>query len=123
MAAGSLDFSIEQGATFRRQLTIKDSDDNPVDLTGRTFRGKIKDKIQGTEAVAFTFALANQITDPGILVMSLTATQTAAISVPKGSDASRTSKQYIYDVEMVYGSGDVDRVLQGKVTVSAEVTT
>jgi hypothetical protein len=123
MAAASLDIFIEQGATFFRRLTIKDENDQPVDLTGRTFRGKIKRSIGGAELASFTFDILNQTTDPGKITMALTPTQTAALPVKRGTDAIRTTAEYIYDVEMVYGTGDVDRILQGKATVSGEATT
>lgn len=123
MAAGNLDLHIEQGATFQRQLTLKDSGGTPVDLTGRTFRGKVKDNIQGDLVATFSFTLLDQITDTGKVLITLTAAETAAIPVPKGKNATRTSEDYIYDVEMVLTGGEVERVIQGKITVSAEVTT
>jgi hypothetical protein len=34
MPASKYDFSIEQGASYKLSLTYKDSDDNPIDITG-----------------------------------------------------------------------------------------
>lgn len=121
MAAGMYDLAIEQGSTFRRSITLKDSNDDPIDLTGRTFRGKIRDKIQGAEIAQFTITVPTPA--DGTFVIELSATVTAGIPVPKGTDANRTKATYIYDVEMVYPNSDVARVIQGKAVVSGEVTT
>ena len=42
MSAGRYSFTIEQGATLDFELAYKDSDNNPVDLTGYQGRMQIR---------------------------------------------------------------------------------
>ena len=119
MAAGVLDLTIEQGVDFGMAMTIKDANDTPINITGYTFRGKIKESAQDSSPVEeFTFAL----TDPGngVVTVSLTAAETAAITAT--GDVYDEYTPYVYDIEMVDLSSKVTRLLNGEVTVSPEVT-
>lgn len=124
MSAGKLDFTIEQGTTFQRKITLTDELDVPIDLTGRTFRGQIKKVAgHGVALATFSFSLLNQLTNPGELYFSLTDVQTAAIPAAKQTAATKETVQYAYDIEMIYPTGNVERLLEGVVTISPEVTT
>jgi len=59
-----------------------------------------------------TTAIATDRTT-GILSISLTANQTAALD----------PERYVYDVEITSGTGSVTRVLEGIITVRPEVST
>jgi len=52
------------------------------------------------------------LTNAGVITLSLTATETAALAAGR----------YVYDLEMVSSGGVVTRLLEGVVTVSPEVT-
>jgi hypothetical protein len=118
MAAAKLNLTIEQGVTFTRSITIK-SNGTPVDIAGYTFAGYIRETHQDQKKLAeFTFAIQSP-TSNGVVVMSLTATQTSAIPFIYGDDGE--IKDYVYDVEMTVGS-TVYRPLQGKIILSPEVT-
>jgi hypothetical protein len=52
------------------------------------------------------------LTNAGVITLSLTATETAALAAGR----------YVYDLEMVSSGGQVTRLLEGVVTVSPEVT-
>jgi hypothetical protein len=52
------------------------------------------------------------LTNAGVITVSLTATETAALAAGR----------YVYDLEMVSSGGLVTRLLEGVVTVSPEVT-
>lgn len=122
MAAAKYDFTIEQGATFTKTLTIKDSSAALVDLTGQTFRGQIRKVAGGVDLLAtFTCVVSDQITNKGEVVISLTATDTSAIPITTQAKAVRKLDVYAYDVERVTGS-NVDRILEGEVSISPEVT-
>ena len=122
MSAGTYDILVEQGATFLLTITIKDTSGNPINLTGQTFRGKIKKSFADTIAQAtFTCTLANQITDTGKVSISLTATDTAAI-VLNTQGTARVLTTMAYDIESQDGSGIVKRWLQGLAKISPEIT-
>ena len=121
MSAGNYDILVEQGATFLLTITIKDVTGVPVDLTGQTFRGKIKKSFADVAAQAnFTCTLANQLTDPGKVSISLSATDTAGI-VLNTQGTTRVLTTMAYDIESE-SAGVVKRWLQGLAKISPEVT-
>lgn len=115
---------IEQGATFEKTFTLKDSSAVKIDLTGWTFAGKIRHRYDAPSVVAtFSAAVAsNQVTNKGEFTVSLTAAQTAAIPVDESETIDRDLTEYLYDIEATKPDTKIDRVLEGKVLVSPEVT-
>lgn len=86
----------------------------PVDLAGATARMQIRAGVGGALLLELTTendGLA--ITGPGTLTRFLSAAQTAALAWAEA----------VYDLEVEYADGTVQRYLQGAVTVSREVTT
>lgn len=116
MAAAKLKLLIEQGATFRKLLTWKTGTPaTPVNLTGCTARMHIRETI--TDAVPLvTLTTENGgITLGGVagtIELLISATATAAFTWTAG----------VYDLEVVFASGDVRRLVFGPITVSPEVT-
>jgi len=114
MAAGTLDFTIEQGATFNLLLTWK-INDVAVNLTNWTARLQARVDVEDTQTVLTLTTENGGITLGGALgTISLdqTATQTAVL--PAGT--------YVYDLELISGVGAVTRLVQGELNISAEVT-
>lgn len=97
----------KQGATFTREITLRDENNAVIDLTGFTGRMQVRVSPSATEITATVTVtiLANVIT------MALTATETAAIA----------AWNYYYDLELVNGS-NVERLLEGRFEVTPEVT-
>ena len=108
--SGYLDLQINQGATFKRVITIANTDGTPLNISGNTFRGQIRRRASSEDILA-TFTCT--ITDPsgGKLSIDLTDAQTSAI--PAGD--------WVYDIEWVNGA-DVARLLEGQAITTAEVT-
>ena len=110
MPAGSLNLTIEQGATYTNNMTV--SVDAVTDISTFTFSGDIKtDKLSDHVLASFTFVKTDAAA--GAFTVSLTSTQTA--SIPAGT--------HVYDISYV-DSSDSSRVrlLEGTATVSGEVT-
>lgn len=85
----------------------------PVDLAGATARMQIREQVGGAVLLELTTENGGlAITAPGTITRTLSATQTAALA---WTDA-------VYDLEVQYPDGTVQRYLQGAVTVSREVT-
>jgi len=119
MAAGLLDLVIEQGATFGMTITVKDANGTPVNITGYTFRGKIKESAQDASAVEeFTCTITDAVN--GVFTVGLTAAETAELTAT--GDTYDEYSGYVYDVEMVDAATLVTRLLNGAVSVSPEVT-
>lgn len=123
MAAAKLDLEIEQGTTFLRTCTIKDINGDPVDISDWTFAGQIRVKYDSTDIeAAFTFVVLNQTTSKGKFTFGLSADDSAAISVsPSGNEDCKKLTSYVYDIETTRG-GITERLLEGGVFVSPEVT-
>lgn len=115
MAAGVYDITVEQGATFRLEATWKDSTGNPVNLTGYSARMQIRETYESEDIIlAFTstggsIALGGAL---GTIVVTGAATDTAKIPMTPA----------VYDLELEASNGVVTRLLQGKATITQEVT-
>ena len=126
MPAAKLDIYIEQGAHFYRKLKFTDNatpTPNPMNLTGYTYRGQIRKTIADSTIVkSFTCTVLNQSTNTGEMTMELSDEDTAAIPLKAQKTTSRVTEAMAYDLEVVYPSGDVERVLEGVANISPEVT-
>ena len=117
--AGRYSFVIEKGASFLRTVTwyTDDAATVPQNLTGYTARMKVKTKdlssvILDSAAGDITLTLGGAA---GTVEVGVAAAKTTTLA-PTSVDG------LAYDLELVDGSGFVTRLLQGGVTVSAEVT-
>jgi len=114
MAAGTLDFTIEQGATFNLLLTWK-IDNVAVNLTGYTARLAARVDVEDTETVLTLTTENGGITLGGALgTISLDRTAAQTTLLPAGT--------YVYDLELVASNATVTRLVQGELDISAEVT-
>lgn len=117
------DIDIYQGSTFNLMVTINDDGGSPIDLTGYTFRGQIKEFTGGPVKANFSYTLQTQSGGTlGQVLIYMTATETAAIDLGEGPKHHRKSTIMLYDIEGVNGT-EVTRYLQGKATIIPEVTT
>lgn len=115
MTPGKLDILILQGATFRRVIRLT-SGTTPIDLSGATARMHIRQTIadetplielnDGNGRAVITDAAGGEIT------LMIEDEDTTALDFVAG----------VYDLEIAYSGGTVDRVLEGKVKLSREVT-
>lgn len=118
MPAAKLNLAIEQGATWRHGLQVRQgvgAQAPGMNLTGYTARMQLRNELP---APAVLLELTNTngriVITPltGELMLVLTATETAALSFDGA----------VYDLEIVSSGGEVTRLLQGKVSLSLEVT-
>lgn len=120
MAAGKLDLSLEQGATWRRQLTWHDPGPDadtlgPLkDLTGCTAHLQIRNKVGGTMLL--------ELTDESGITLGGTA-GTIDILFTGAQTLTLTVKSAVYDLYVIFIGDDPRRVLEGKVSVDFTVTT
>ena len=108
--ADFVELTIEKGATFSSQITVKDDQGIEQDLTGYTARSQRRKSYYASSKYDFTVV----VTSPalGLITMSMTAANTSNISPGR----------YVYDVEIENNSGDVTRIFEGIVTVLPNVT-
>jgi hypothetical protein len=111
--AANYDFILEQGATFQKELTLKDGNGDHMNLTGYTAKMQIRKTIDGdlikeiNESSGITIT-ANQ----GKLLLSISATDTAKFNF----------RNAVYDLTITSSGGQVTRVIQGKITIDYAVT-
>lgn len=117
MSAGLLNLTIEQGADYLLALQFLDANSAPVDLTGYVMTMQVRPTVSDS-LVLVELSTANGkivITDPtnGEFQLQLTADDTATLC---GSG--------VYDLKMVGPVADpaTSRFIQGKVTISSQVT-
>ena len=107
------DFNAAQGETFDRTVTWT-IDDVAVNVTGYTARLQIRKRHTSTATVA-SLTSGSGLTlggTAGTIQIVLSATATAALD----------ARRYVYDLELVSGSGAVYRILEGAFNVTPEVT-
>jgi FtsP/CotA-like multicopper oxidase with cupredoxin domain len=117
MTAAPRDLYIEQGAAFILSFTWYPGDPattTPNDLTGATAAMQIRDKQGGTIYVDATDANGKIVLGgvAGTIAIELDDADTNAILV----------KTAVYDLEVTLASGVTYRLLQGRVTVSPNIT-
>ena len=104
---------INTGATFSQSFDLLNNDGSgPLDLTDFTATAQFRKHPGSSSKTDFTVDLDNSPRTDGEIIISLTATQTAAISKPG---------RYVYDI--LIDSGTVKtRVIEGSVLVREGVT-
>jgi hypothetical protein len=110
MAAGTHNFTLEQGVTFSKIITVKE-DGTAMNLTGYSARSQMRATHDST-SIALTFSTTVSNASNGQITIQATDSQTAAVE----------EGIYVYDVEMESDSGTVTRLIEGTVTVTPEVT-
>jgi hypothetical protein len=108
--------TVYQGADYQQALELRDGSSALIDLTGYTFRGQAKVSYADTDAAfSFSFELRDQVSQTGLVDMSISAASTSALNITKET-------RYKYDIEMVDTDSKVTRLIQGVVLVYPEVT-
>jgi hypothetical protein len=103
--------AVDQGSDYTTTINLTDDAGANRNLTSFTARGQMKRNFSSTSNIAFTTAISNPT--GGEVIISLSNAKTANLKYGR----------YVYDVELVNtGSGNVERILEGIVTVYPEVT-
>ena len=100
---------IDQGCTFEKTITAKNTAGGNVTISSGTTSGKLRPSHYTSNNIV-TFTTAETGSN---VTISLTATQTGTI----------TPGQYVYDVEYTQSDGTtIERLVEGVVTVSPSAT-
>lgn len=111
MSASTYNISIERNVDYRVSLTLKDGNGSPIDVTTATVDAEIKQDYYFPNIVSFTVTKVNPAS--GIIELSLTAAQTAALH----------PGPLKYDVLVKYATGIFQKILKGTVFVDTNITT
>lgn len=116
MEPATYNFTIYQGKTFERQMTLKDAAGKVIDLSDYLARMTIRRTHGSAALLSLTQAAGGGITVAATspnLTLKITAAQTAALNFEFA----------IYDLEIESPGGTVDALLEGRITFHKEVTT
>jgi hypothetical protein len=109
MTAARYDIYIEQGANFNLLLNLDQDDGNAFNLAGYTPKAQLREEYDSAAFTEITCEIMSE--EDGIIKMSLTAEQTAAL----------TENKYLYDLILKDTTGVV-RLLDGRASVAQDVT-
>ncbi len=115
MSAGYHHFIIEQGATFGQTLTLKDSSDAVINLTGFSGAMQFRENPDATSAVLEITTANSRMTMGGIagtITLEVSATDTAALTASDG----------VFDLEITSGAGVVSRLIEGTYSIRRNIT-
>jgi len=115
MSAGYHHFIIEQGATFSKVLTLKDSAGSLVNLTNYSSAEMDLRASPETSAVILTLTTSNSTIALGGTAGTVTLTITAA------NTAGLTAGDGVYDLEIVSGS-IITRILEGTYSIRRNIS-
>jgi hypothetical protein len=133
MAAGRYSFTLEQGTTVDFELQYKDSDSNPINLTGYTGKMEIRSTYSGSGITYLTLTSSlgdtyTKRTDNAFLSFSGssldTPTASGSIGVYIGyelADVLTFESEAYYDLEITTGVNRT-RVIEGRVLLSRQTT-
>lgn len=105
-------FNVIQGADFARDIRID------RDLSGYTVRAQGRETWASTSTVFSSSTTANHLT-----IASATSTQSVIQwRIPAATTAGISTLEGVWDMEIVSGSGAVDRIIKGAFYLDREVT-
>jgi hypothetical protein len=114
MAAGTYNFTVEQGTTLHLIFTWLQPNRDPEDVTDYSARMQIRETIGSASTIAsFTDADALTVGDTdGVVTLDVDATETASWSFKKA----------VYDLELESPEGIVTRLVKGTIILDPGVT-
>lgn len=111
MAAGEYNIIIDKGATFAKTLTLRSANNDPMDLTDvAEVRASLRRSSNNDESWNFDFAIPTPTS--GQIEWSMSANTTDLL--PGGN--------CLYDLELEWDNGTIDRLLMGTATVRFNIT-
>ena len=114
MSAATTNLIIDQGATWEITFTYKDSEGAPINLTGYSAALQLRTSYDAASA-----ALSLSSPSSGIVLGG--ALGTIAVTASASQTGALVAGEYVYDLEITLSS-KVTRLVQGRITVTPQVT-
>lgn len=111
------ELTIDQGADVAIEIHLVKPNGQPKNLADHTIQAMMKKTYNSDSDNTYPFtSIINLPPDSGVVVLSMTNTQTDAIKPGR----------YVYDVELSFVDSDgdtvIERILEGQITVTPSVT-
>lgn len=116
-----VNLSVDQGADLFVEFNLRDESSNYINLLGYTVTAKFSRSYQSvTPTYAFDAQVPVDNAAEGLVTLSLSGTTEDTVNnIPKTGDLK--AGRYLYDVYLTSPAGDVDKYLEGILTVSPGV--
>ena len=103
---------LDQGTTFKANVTLKDSTGTVRNITGFTPRSQFRRSVKSSNSHAFV-ATIPEGTDGNVF-----------LTMNSNTTTNVTAARYLYDIELIADAAphEVERVAEGIVVVSPEIT-
>lgn len=108
-------FAIDQGTDLRVPFVLKNADGSTVDLTGCAVRMQLRKSYYADEAVD------TLSTENGRITMSPSEGRFELV-FPNSVTEGYPVQTLVYDIELVSSGGEVRRIVEGRASVTPEVT-
>lgn len=106
---------IEQGATYKHTLVWQDGNGLAIDMTGCTAKMQVRPSVASPDIL-----IELSTTNGRISIIPLDGR--ISLYVSDEDTAVLTPAKAVYDLEIYLPNGEVIRLIEGKVTIKAEVT-
>lgn len=119
---GSVNLTGKQGSTWILTLSLKQSNGEPMDLTGYTAQAQIRKDYSSVSITAEFTCTVELPESEGNITMRLEAINTASIMA--GLESTDDQSTYVYDLEISDNDNPpiISRILEGKLFIDPEVT-
>ncbi len=118
-AAATINFILYPHADFTETVTYRDSNGDPIDLTGATGRAQVRRDISDEDALLDLSTGDNTIVFGGAAGTIAFAVDNA---VTGALDVEWEGEYWVYDMLITFSGGAVERTLQGSISVIPGVT-
>lgn len=133
MAAGTYNFIIEQGSTFKRTFKYKDANGNAIELKNHDVFMDIRSDVDSPTTILDINEITTTKFDGSTTTDTLFTITSASVdakaneinlTIDADTTASMSFDTAVYDIEIADNSTPkvVTRILQGKIKLSKEVT-
>lgn len=121
MTAATYNFTIEQGTTFQKKLTWADDPTyptagSPIDITGYSARMHLREEVESPDPPIL------ELTDVNGRIVIGGANGEIDLLIDDADTAALIIEAGVYDLEVESPAGVVTRLMQGRWTLSLEVT-
>lgn len=125
MPSNKYNIELVQGDTFSLNLTVKEANNAPKNLSGYSARMQVRPSYD-SNTVSESLSTANgEITintSVAMVSLFLTPARTSAMKVDLTSGGIPPKSRYVYDLELIDGANNVTKLIYGELFVYGEVT-